>query len=119
MSRKLVQKNPSNSRSKRFEYLVRRFTAGLDGKAKALVLARGEVGGYMYCLLRVPSEPLEALTPKQRALARMLAEGRTLDEAARKLRISRHCAEKRRNRLYKNLKITSRAQLVNYMIVAG
>ncbi len=61
----------------------------------------------------------DALTPREREVLRLVAEGRTTKEIARALGISTKTAESHRTRLMGRLEIHDTAGLVRYAIRAG
>lgn len=73
-------------------------------------------------LVQRPDEPrpaLEQLTPRQRTILRLVAEGRTTQEIARTLQISAKTVEGHRAQLMERLDIHEVAGLVRFAIRAG
>lgn len=68
---------------------------------------------------RVPGDKNQRLTPRERELTQLLAEGRSNKEAADILGISIRTVETHRAALLKKLEITSVAELVRYAIKNG
>ena len=73
------------------------------------------------CLKRVDREQtsLERLTPRQREVLQLIAEGHTTKEIAARLDISAKTAEGYRGELMKALEIHDVASLTRYAIRAG
>jgi DNA-binding NarL/FixJ family response regulator len=73
------------------------------------------------CLKRVDRErtSLERLTPRQREVLQLIAEGHTTKEIAARLDISAKTAETYRGHLIKALEIHDVASLTRYAIRAG
>lgn len=66
-----------------------------------------------------PVSPLERLTPRQREVLQLIAEGATTKEIARKLKISQKTAETHRAQLMQELDIHEIAGLVRFAIRHG
>jgi two-component system response regulator NreC len=62
---------------------------------------------------------LEVLTPREQEVLELLAEGKTNEEIAEKLVISRHTVARHRENLMRKLELHSRAELVKYAIRKG
>jgi len=67
----------------------------------------------------VPADPLERLTPRQREVLQLIAEGATTKEIARELKISPKTAETHRTQLMQELDIHDIAGLVRFAIRHG
>lgn len=67
----------------------------------------------------VSDRPLDRLTPRQREVLQLIAEGATTKEIARKLNISQKTAETHRTQLMKELNIHDIAGLVRFAIRYG
>ena len=63
--------------------------------------------------------PLDPLTPRERQILQLIAEGNTTNEVARLLNISFKTAESHRNHIMKKLDIHEVATLVRYAIQQG
>jgi DNA-binding NarL/FixJ family response regulator len=63
--------------------------------------------------------PLDPLTPRERQILQLIAEGNTTKEVARLLNISFKTAESHRNHIMKKLDIHEVATLVRYAIQQG
>jgi two-component system response regulator NreC len=62
---------------------------------------------------------LEVLTPREQEVLELLAEGKTNEQIAEKLVISRHTVARHRENLMRKLELHSRAELVKYAIRKG
>lgn len=83
-------------------------------------LAKLLVSDYVHRSITEPeSTSLEALTPREREVLALLAEGDSNDEIAEKLAISRHTVARHRENLMRKLGLHSRAELVKYAIRKG
>jgi len=73
------------------------------------------------CIRRsdAPVRPLDRLTPRQREVLQLIAEGATTKEIARKLKISQKTAETHRAQLMQELDIHDIAGLVRFAIRCG
>jgi DNA-binding NarL/FixJ family response regulator len=76
------------------------------------------VAGYLQ-RVRTPTSPLEQLTPRQRDVLRLIAEGMTNKEIARRLNISGKTVESHRTQLMERLDIHDIAGLVRFAIRVG
>jgi DNA-binding NarL/FixJ family response regulator len=65
------------------------------------------------------AEALDNLTPRQREVLQLVAEGRSAKEIAATLRISRRTAEFHKARLMGTLGVQSTAELIQYAIRTG
>jgi DNA-binding CsgD family transcriptional regulator len=75
----------------------------------------------VYSRLHPPAETAtyERLTPRLREVLRMIAEGRSTKEMARKLKLSPKTVEFHRGRLTKRLQVNGVAALVHFAIRVG
>jgi two-component system, NarL family, response regulator NreC len=119
------------------EYILGALQAGVRGyvlktqAASDLVLAiREVVGGGLYLSPRISGTVVEAyrhkselppdpLTPRQRQVLQLVAEGKTTKEIAAVLGVSIKTAESHRNRIMRKLGIHETANLVRYAIRRG
>jgi DNA-binding NarL/FixJ family response regulator len=80
-------------------------------------------GGVIDTHLRVTSEPqssgAETLSPREREIVQLLAEGHTSPEIARRLHISTRTVEGHRRNITRKLKVHSIAELTKYAIREG
>ena len=65
---------------------------------------------------RRPKKGLECLTKRQREVLRLTAEGKTLDQVAETLRISRDTAKSHKRRLMQELQLHTTAGLTQYAV---
>lgn len=65
------------------------------------------------------ADPLDALTPRQREILQLVAEGHTSKDIARKLGLSYRTVETHRNQLMKRLDIHDVSGLVRFAVRAG
>ena len=69
-----------------------------------------------YLLTQPPQIPAEELTPREREIVRLVAAGRTSNEIAKILRISKMTVETHRSRVMQKAELGSVAELVRYAI---
>lgn len=81
-------------------------------------VSNGVVSDYVY-RLRSEDRPKEALTPRQREVLQLIAEGQSTKEIARKLSVSVKTVETHRTQLMKQLDVHEVTGLVRYAIRAG
>jgi len=122
------------------EYVLRAMRAGAAGylqkdtsEAELALALRAVARGETYlspavsrhviegCVRRAdaPVNPLQRLTPRQREVLQLIAEGKTTKEIARKLAISQKTAETHRAQLMQELDIHDIAGLVRFAIRHG
>ena len=75
------------------------------------VLVETEVEGYRYILIRIPAQPLENLSTRQREVAQLAGDGHSVKEIAWELGLSRPTVAKHLRRVYEKLEVNSRAGL--------
>lgn len=110
------------------------FIVGTDGRvvlwnraAEALIATDGELAGQPIeqLLARVRTTPagglpqVETLTPRQREVLQLIAEGRPTRDIARELKLSVKTIETHRAHLMQRLRLDSVARLVRYAVSAG
>ncbi len=66
-----------------------------------------------------PGDPYGSLTPREREVFHLVAEGKTTKEIARVLEISVKTAENHRSRVIEKLRVQNTAGLVRYAVVHG
>jgi DNA-binding NarL/FixJ family response regulator len=76
------------------------------------------VSGYLQ-RVRTPSNPVDQLTPRQKEVLQLIAEGMTNKEIARRLNISGKTVESHRTQLMERLDIHDIAGLVRFAIRVG
>lgn len=81
-------------------------------------VSKGVVSNYVQ-RLRTEETPGEALTPRQREVLQLIAEGRSTKDIARRLDISIKTVETHRSQLMKQLDLHDIAGLVRYAIRTG
>ncbi|MEI8156503.1 MAG: response regulator transcription factor [Burkholderiales bacterium] len=81
-------------------------------------VSKGVVSDYVQ-RLRSEEQPAEALTPRQREVLQLIAEGHSTKEIARRLDLSVKTVETHRTQLMKQLDIHEVAGLVRYAIREG
>lgn len=81
-------------------------------------VSKGVVTDYVQ-RLRSEEEPVDALTPRQREVLQLIAEGQSTKEIARRLDLSVKTVETHRTQLMKQLDIHEIAGLVRYAMRAG
>jgi DNA-binding NarL/FixJ family response regulator len=81
-------------------------------------VSKGVVSDYVH-RLRSEEQPADALTPRQREVLQLIAEGQSTKEIARRLDLSVKTVETHRTQLMKQLDIHEVAGLVRYAIREG
>jgi DNA-binding NarL/FixJ family response regulator len=81
-------------------------------------VSKGVVSDYVH-RLRSEEQPADALTPRQREVLQLIAEGQSSKEIARRLDLSVKTVETHRTQLMKQLDIHEVAGLVRYAIREG
>lgn len=82
-------------------------------------ISKHVIADYLRRIGDEPDPPREQLTPRQREVLQLIAEGRTTREIAQILSVSFKTAEAHRTRLMKRLDIHDLAGLVRYAIRSG
>jgi DNA-binding NarL/FixJ family response regulator len=99
--------------------LVTAIRAALDGGTYVTPQIAGHLLGAMRHGTPARGEVLDALTPRQREILQLVAEGRSAKAIAAALRISRRTAEYHKARLMETLGVQTTAELVQYAIRKG
>jgi DNA-binding NarL/FixJ family response regulator len=100
-----------------FEDLVRAIHAVLEGQ---LYLSPGiVVAGYFKTPIKREEPDISHLSPKEREILQLIAEGGTSGEIAQILHMSPRTVEKHRLQIRKKLKISSLAELTKFAIREG
>jgi DNA-binding NarL/FixJ family response regulator len=81
-------------------------------------VSKGVVSDYVH-RLRSEEQPVDPLTPRQREVLQLIAEGQSTKEIARRLDLSVKTVETHRTQLMKQLDIHEVAGLVRYAVRAG
>jgi len=99
--------------------LVSAIRAALDGKTYLTSQLAGEVLESMKQLPAQFGHPLASLTPRQREVLQLLAEGRAAKEIASRLAISTRTVEFHKFQLMETLGIHTNAELIHFAIKNG
>jgi two-component system, NarL family, response regulator NreC len=102
-----------------FEEVTRAIRAVVEGQ---IYLSRGIVGvvveDYVHCLASAPAEDT-GLTPREREILQLIAEGRSTKEVAGALHVSVKTIETHRRQIMEKLDVHSVAELTKYAIRHG
>ena len=105
--------------SEALEFLCTRFGLNLyDGADESSQrLAETELGDFVYTLSRKPrpDPTIEALTEREREIAEAVGRGLQNKEIAAELNISRHTVSSHLRRIFRKLRVHSRAAVGTYM----
>ena len=93
--------------------------AALEGKVFITPALAGEVFRDMKSGQPQPADPVAALTPRQREILQLVAEGRSTKEIASQLDISPRTVEFHKYQLMNTLKLQGNAELVHFAIKNG
>jgi DNA-binding NarL/FixJ family response regulator len=93
--------------------------AALDGKTFISPTLAGEVFDDLKSSPLHPNDPVAALTPRQREILQLLAEGCSPKEIASTLDISTRTVEYHKYQLMDSLKLQSNAELIHFAIKNG
>lgn len=93
--------------------------AALEGKVFITPALAGEVFRDMKSHPTQPTDPVAALTPRQREILQLVAEGRSTKEIASQLDISPRTVEFHKYQLMNTLKLQGNAELVHFAIKNG
>ena len=99
--------------------LVSAIRAALDGKTYLTSQLAGEVIESMKQLPTRVGDPLGSLTPRQREVLQLLAEGRSAKQIASGLAISTRTVEFHKFQLMETLGIHTNAELIHFAIKSG
>jgi DNA-binding NarL/FixJ family response regulator len=99
--------------------LVSAIRAALDGKTYLTSQLAGEVIESMKQLPTRVGDPLGSLTPRQREVLQLLAEGRSAKQIASSLAISARTVEFHKFQLMEALGIHTNAELIHFAIKSG
>lgn len=99
--------------------LVAAIRAALDGKTWITPQLAGEVLVALTERPQVAVDPVAALTPRQREVLQLVAEGRSAKEIARSLAISARTVEFHKYQLMERLGVHSSTELVHFAIKHG
>jgi DNA-binding NarL/FixJ family response regulator len=93
--------------------------AALEGKTYLTPQIAGEVLEAMKMAPERAADPVAALTPRQREVLQLLAEGKSAKEIAAKLSISARTVEFHKYLMMENLGLSTSAQLVHFALKHG
>ena len=99
--------------------LVSALHAALEGKTYLTPQLAGEVLGAMKKGPEKTGDPIEALTPRQREVLQLLAEGRSAKEIASSLSISARTVEFHKYQIMETVGLHTNAELVHLAIKHG
>jgi DNA-binding NarL/FixJ family response regulator len=99
--------------------LVTAIRAALAGKTYLTPQLAGEVLDAMKQGPERASSPIDSLTPRQREVLQLLAEGRSAKEIASSLSISARTVEFHKYQMMETLRIHSSAELIHFAIKHG
>lgn len=99
--------------------LVMAIRAALRGQTYLTPQLAGEVLVAMKQGSEQPDDPVDSLTPRQREVLQLLAEGRSAKEAASKLGISARTVEFHKYQMMETLGLHTNAELVHFAIKHG
>jgi len=93
--------------------------AALDGNTFISPTLAGEVFHDLKVSPTLPSDPVALLTPRQREILQLFAEGCSTKEIASKLDISPRTVEYHKYQMMESLKLQSSAELIHFAIKNG
>ena len=93
--------------------------AALEGKVFITPMLAGQVFRDMKASPSQPADPVAVLTPRQREILQLLAEGRSTKEIGSKLDISPRTVEFHKYHLMNSLKLQGSAELIHFAIKNG
>lgn len=99
--------------------LIAAIRAALEGKTYLTPQLAGEVLEAMRQAPERATDPVSALTPRQREVLQLLAEGRSAKEIARSLSISTRTVEFHKYQMMETLGLHTNAELVHFAIKHG
>jgi DNA-binding NarL/FixJ family response regulator len=99
--------------------LVLAIRAALEGRTYLTPQLAGEVLAAMKQGPEQASDPVVALTPRQREVLQLLAEGRSAKEIAASLSISSRTVEFHKYQIMESLKLHTSAELIHFAIKHG
>jgi DNA-binding NarL/FixJ family response regulator len=99
--------------------LVTAIRAALEGRTYLTPRLAGEVLNFMKQSPGRPADPVASLTPRQREILQLVAEGRTAKEIASSLAISSRTVEFHKCQMMETLGIHTNAELIHFAIKHG
>jgi DNA-binding NarL/FixJ family response regulator len=101
------------------EELITAIHEVIKGRAYVTPLITRDVLSFLMDTGRQPEQPADKLTPRQREVLQLIAEGRTMKEVASILNISARTVESHKYEMMEALGIQTNAELVQYAIKIG
>lgn len=101
------------------EELIAALRAALEGRTYLTPQLAGEVLEAMKLGPEQAADPVALLTPRQREVLQLLAEGRSAKEIARKLTLSARTVEFHKYQMMETLDLHTNAELVHFAIKHG
>jgi DNA-binding NarL/FixJ family response regulator len=101
------------------EELITAIHEVIKGRAYVTPLITKDVLSFLMDTGRQPEQPADKLTPRQREVLQLIAEGRTMKEVASILNISARTVESHKYEMMEALGVQTNAELVQYAIKIG
>jgi DNA-binding NarL/FixJ family response regulator len=101
------------------EELITAIHEVVKGRVYVSPLITRDVLGFLMDSARQPEQPVDKLTPRQREVLQLIAEGRTMKEVASILNISSRTVESHKYEMMEALGVQTNAELVQYAIRIG
>jgi len=101
------------------EELITAIHEVIKGRAYVTPLITRDVLSFLMGAGRQPEQPADKLTPRQREVLQLIAEGRTMKEVASILNISARTVESHKYEMMEALGVQTNAELVQYAIKIG
>jgi DNA-binding NarL/FixJ family response regulator len=101
------------------EELIAAIHEVVKGRAYVTPLITRDVLSFLLDAARGPEQPAVKLTPRQREVLQLVAEGRTMKEVASILNISARTVESHKYEMMEALGVQTNAELVQYAIKIG
>lgn len=101
------------------EELIAAIHEVVKGRAYVTPLITKDVLSFLMGAARQPDQPAVKLTPRQREVLQLIAEGRTMKEVASILNISARTVESHKYEMMEALGVQTNAELVQYAIKIG
>jgi DNA-binding NarL/FixJ family response regulator len=99
--------------------LISAIRAALNGQTYLTPALAGEVLRSLHAEPGEATDPVARLTPRQREILQLLAEGRSAKEIAEALRISTRTVEFHKYQMMENLQLHTNAELVHFALKHG
>src|SRR5262245_43083259 len=101
------------------EELITAIHEVIKGRVYVSPLITKDVLRFLIDSARQPDQPADKLTPRQREVLQLIAEGRTMKEVASILNISSRTVESHKYEIMEALSVQTNAELVQYAIKIG